>query len=111
YIPVGLEVSPQGDRVALLVTGMMREPTSISGRQLYQLSDFHGAEVRIYNLDSGQLMWTSTFDGVRAGGVAWSPDGLRLAVTLLSGNRVSVPIRWDMDNLLVIDSSSGTKLL
>jgi WD40 repeat protein len=111
YGPVQIQLSPAGDRLALALSPLG------GGSELVLPGDcqeFRGTEVRVYEVKTARLVWTATFSGARGEGVAWSPDGLKLALTLPStrGDRwfsTRCP-QHEADNLLILESSSGRVL-
>ena len=103
YGPVSLEISPSGDRVAYGMSGLddWNGPADLPG------------EVRIYSLDTHRLQAKASFDEERIGGIAWSPDGLKLALTLQSFGRKKNGdpyLAKDKENLVILDSASGRVL-
>ena len=95
FQPVDMEWSPDSSRVAVIFSSGI----------------FHGGVVRVYDVATGKLQWERSFDFVEAGGEAWSPDGRRLALTLLTGQPNTAYPPRDLANLLVLDSESGQTLL
>jgi len=100
FQPVDMEWSPDSGRVAVL----------------FSFRNFHEGVVRVYDAGTGERRWERSVNRVEMGREAWSPDGRKLAVTLLSGqgyNSTSVsyeiPAR-DMFNLVILDSTSGRLL-
>jgi WD40 repeat protein len=102
YGPIAVEVSPSGDRVAVAFSA----PTLGKNSQ--------SREVRVFNLDTGRLLWKVNFEGDVIGGIAWSPDGYQIALTLPAVTQSGGPLRPDTnrgkDDLFVLDSSSGRVL-
>lgn len=95
FQPVDMEWSPDSKRVAVLFSYVI----------------FHQGVVRVYDISSGQLQWERSFDGVEMAHEAWSPDGRRLAVTLLTGEKNTAYPPRPYPNLLVLDGDSGRTLL
>jgi hypothetical protein len=112
YGPMRIQLSPAGDRLAVLLTPLNSSLDIGFGGA--SCEDFQGTEVRVYEVKTGRLVWTATFAGARGEGVAWSSDGLKLALTLPStlGNKwfsTRCPQR-KADNLLILESGSGRVL-
>jgi len=110
YGPAQIQLSPAGDRLALPLS-LLRAGSEL---MLGGCEAFQGTEVRVYEVKTGRLVWTATFSGGRGEGVAWSPDGLKLALTLPStrGDKwfsTRCPQRR-ADNLLILESGSGRVL-
>lgn len=95
FVLVDLAWSPDGKQVAAL----------------FSWKSFHEGVVRVYSVESGQILWQSSADRVEIGGAAWSPDGQRLAVTLLSGEEKTAYPPRDIENLLIVDGHSGRKII
>lgn len=103
YGPDIAEISPQGDRLAVTLTHFA-DPEHGAANLL------GGGEVRVYSLETDELIWGTSFSNVGVKDIAWSPDGERLAVTLLTENpRLVVP--HVIDNLRVLDARSGREML
>lgn len=70
----------------------------------------HGELFRLYDLISGKLQGEWKIDEEGVNWIGWSPDGRKLALTWLATvqGRKLPP---DIHNLLVLDASSGEKLL
>jgi WD40 repeat protein len=103
YGPDLAEISPDGKRVAV---SMAHFEDPAHG----YLNFLQGCEVRVYNVETGGLLWGTSFDDVGVKDVAWSPDGERLAVALLTGDPSFVRPR-KIQNVRVLDSLSGREVL
>jgi hypothetical protein len=95
FQPVDAEWSPDGKRMAVI----------------FSFQIFHQGVVRVYDVATGKAEWERSIDFVEMGGEAWSPDGGRLAVTLLTGKPNTAYRPRDTTNLLVLDANSGRVLL
>lgn len=95
FRPVDIEWAPDNRHVAVV----------------FSFEVFHLGVVRVYDVTNGQVQWERSFDLVEMGGEAWSPDGRKLAVTLLSGAPSTAYPKRDIPNLLELDGDSGRTLL
>jgi hypothetical protein len=91
FQPVDIQWAPDNRRVAVILSFRV----------------FHQGVVRVYDVTTGALQWERSFNLVEMGGEAWSPDGRRLAVTLLSGAPNTAYPERDIPNLLVLHADSG----
>lgn len=94
FQPVDMEWSPDSGRIAVILSFKI----------------FHGGFVRVYDVSIAKLQWERSIDFVEMGGEAWSPDGRRLAITLLSGAPNTAYPERSLTNLLVLDADSGEKI-
>jgi hypothetical protein len=95
FQPVDARWSPDGSHVAVI----------------FSFSIFHQGVVRVYDAATGKLQWERSCNFVEMGGEAWSPDGRKLAVTLLSGQPHTAYPPRAIKNLVILDSRSGQVLL
>ncbi|HXX37397.1 MAG TPA: WD40 repeat domain-containing protein [bacterium] len=111
YGPAQIQLSPAGDRLAVAISPL--SVVSVVGLGA-NCQDFQGTELRVYDVKTGGLAWNAAFKNARSGGVAWSPDGLKLALTLPStrGDKWFSTLcpQHNADNLLILESSSGRVL-
>jgi hypothetical protein len=94
FQPVDMQWSPDSHRIAVLLSFRI----------------YHQGVVRVYDASLSRLQWERPFDRVEMAHGSWSPDGARLAVTLLSGAPNTAYPERDITNLLVLDANSGTIL-
>jgi len=92
--PADLQWSPDGERAAVL----------------FSWRNFHEGVVRAYGIGTGQPLWQRSFTSVETGHAAWSPDGRKLAVTLLSGEKHTGYPPRDTFNLVILSGDSGRTL-
>jgi hypothetical protein len=95
FQPVDVEWSPDSARLAII----------------FSFKVFHEGDVRVYDVSTGHLEWERSFHFVEMGGEAWSPDGRRLAVTLLTGEPSTAYPPRAIPNLLVFDANWGGTIL
>lgn len=95
FQPVDMKWSPDGKRVMVL----------------FSFKIFHQGVVRVYDAETSRLDWERSFDRVEMAHGVWSPEGRKLAVTLLSGQPDTAYAPRDISNLLVLDASSGQTIL
>jgi hypothetical protein len=106
---IDLDLSPE--RPTLAPVDLVSSPDNRHVAVLLSWEAFHEGLVRVYGLGSGKVSWERAFDRVEMAHAAWSPDGRRLAVTLLTGRQNSAYPPRDIPNLLILDADSGYTLL
>ena len=109
-----LEVSPDGDRIAVALSPI---DFSIGFGNGASCQAFQGSEARVYDLGTGGELWKAPIENARIGGLGWAPDGSSLALTLQTSPgqdpvaQAFCPERKVDHNVLILDSASGHVLL